>query len=283
MDPNLARLAAAYREAVARLGADGLPDALTPDGLTTAAPGDSSDDEEAALADEAAIGAEAATMNGRRGGRGRNAKMPTRSGGGDDAAAEDLFEGLDAILSEVPGGGGVADAEDEADGDRRAAKRGRSAGGRRAAAPQLSEHADFAKHAGKLPPEALAKGAAVTKNVSRRPIGAPSSRAAAGRRPAAKAAAAAAEAGAPAAVTAEHANGAHADGAVRAAADAAAVGLASELEAATSSGKQGELFGGNTKAGKKRSGAIGGRLRKKLAKQRAAAAGSEAAPTAAAP
>lgn len=111
----------------------------------------SSDDEEAALAGEAAVA--------------------DRSGSRKQDGAEDLFEGLDAILSgggaaAQPdltancGGGGFAAAAGGPDrGQRQAAAGGGNSGSRkqqRDRAPQLSEHRDFAKHAAKLPPEVKA-------------------------------------------------------------------------------------------------------------------------------
>lgn len=148
-----------------------------------------------------------------------------------------------------------------------------------------------------LTPQALAAGAAVSRGVSRRPIGGPAAGSAAAVRKPAKQKPAQNAAAPPAAAPAEapEAAAAAADGLDRqpdgGAADVGtASGLAAELEAAMSSGKRGDLFegedtemfdggndGGSGVGGgkglnkRKKSGPLGGRLRKKLARQRAAA------------
>lgn len=110
--------------------------------------GSSSEDEEAALAGEAAAAA--------------------GGGGGAVQQAEDLFEGLDAILSGGPVAAADAAPPQSKVGNSGAGHAGVLQQGRRQprggsrkqqaqqTAPQLSEHRDFAKHAANLPPEVQA-------------------------------------------------------------------------------------------------------------------------------
>lgn len=149
--------------------------------------------------------------------------------------------------------------------------------------------------------QALAAGAAVSRGVSRRPIGAASDGSRKAAKPAACTAHAVAQNGVPTSTSGKAAAALPADqGGAASAADAAlhsgaaavrhATGnLAAALEAAIGSHKRGDLYegegdgaadgaigggggGSGDGEGKKRqrSGAIGGRLRKKLARQRAA-------------
>lgn len=288
VDPNLVRLGSAYQEAVAQLGGDA-PQPVEDD---------SSDGEEAAMraADVSggvASGDSPPSVFGNHKGRPRPAL--TRLHVPPPGAPEDLFEGLDRILSgpsahettdvtrQEAATVNISDMAIDMDtqmgaqteGDPRHRHREAAAAARKA--PQLSTHAEWSKHEHKMPEEAQAKGAAVSRNVSRRPIGGPSTR---GGKPTPSRGTGSGRADV-VAVPLEKAQQQRAKGIHGRKANPSFAGEDHEKTAATVPlvGSQGVAdeerppagvaLGGSSRT-KRRGGAIGGRLRKKLAKQRAA-------------
>lgn len=277
VDPNLVRLSTAYQSAVAQL--DGNHPQPVED--------DSSDGEEAAMS----------TANGSRGATsGQPPSGPRGMQGGGltsdhsrpvaPGAPEDLFEGLDRILSSpsdeteesrareraaMAGGSGSRAEPSEGERNRHRSKEAAAAARK---APQLSSHVEWSKHEHKMPMEALAKGSDVSRNVSRRPIGAPTrqkgalsshmSQSGTGSSGAAKAA-----------LEQQHQKsdedpGRHPAGFPERLDPQAVPGSLEESqgEPCETAPAAGAALGGNRS--KRRAGAIGGRLRKKLAKERAA-------------